>query len=409
MISLKGTLSASQKYSTIIAIVLGVMLGYFGPDWTDTVAKMVSDSFMRLLKFISLPIISLSLISTISGLDKSARVWALSKRVTFYTVLTTVISASFALLLYELVSPVNEVVKTVEKTANTHMCGSSYLDELLKIVPNNIIRPFVEDHVLGVFVIAILIGLAALSLPEKHRKPMHESFQRMFLLVMQLTKWIIKILPIAIIAFVSIFIKQFGQGFETGELAKYFTVITSANIIHASILLPLILLIHKIPVFKTFRGIAPALSLAFFSKSSSATMPSAIQYSEERLKVSPEISRFTFPLCTTINMNACAAFILTTVMFVAENHGVCFTFTTKLLWVGIATITAIGNAGVPMGCFFLSNALLTAFNVPVEIMGIILPFYGLLDMLESAVNIWSDTCVTVIVDKWWKNTGNISK
>lgn len=128
-------------------------------------------------------------------------------------------------------------------------------------------------------------------------------------------------------------------------------------------------------------------------------MPTAIECAEENLQVNPKIARFSFPLCTSINMNACAAFILITVLFVAQSHGVHFTMMEMISWIAIATITAIGNAGVPMGCFFIASALLTAMNVPITLMGIILPFYALLDMLESAINIWSDACVTMIVNE----------
>lgn len=74
------------------------------------------------------------------------------------------------------------------------------------------------------------------------------------------------------------------------------------------------------------------------------------------------------------------------------------TYATMALWVVVATVAAIGNAGVPMGCFFLSVSLLSSMNVPIELMGIILPFYGLIDMLETALNVWSDACVTKIVN-----------
>jgi Na+/H+-dicarboxylate symporter len=141
----------------------------------------------------------------------------------------------------------------------------------------------------------------------------------------------------------------------------------------------------------------PALSFAFFSKSSTAAMPTAIDCAENQLNVSPKVARFSFPLCTSINMNACAAFILITVMFIAQSQGVTFTYTDKITWIAIATIAAIGNAGVPMGCFFIASALLTTMNLPLTLMGIILPFYALLDMLESAINIWSDSCVTLAV------------
>jgi Na+/H+-dicarboxylate symporter len=75
-----------------------------------------------------------------------------------------------------------------------------------------------------------------------------------------------------------------------------------------------------------------------------------------------------------------------------------FTYVTTLkIWIFIATLAAIGNAGVPMGCFFLSGALLNTMNVPIEMMGIILPFYALLDMLESAINIWSDAVTALLL------------
>ena len=69
------------------------------------------------------------------------------------------------------------------------------------------------------------------------------------------------------------------------------------------------------------------------------------------------------------------------------------------LWVVIATIAAIGNAGVPMGCFFLSMSLLASMSVPITLMGLILPFYSLIDMLETALNVWSDSCVVKVVNE----------
>ena len=143
----------------------------------------------------------------------------------------------------------------------------------------------------------------------------------------------------------------------------------------------------------------PALSLAFFSKSSSAALPLAISCAENNLKLNPRIAGFSLPLCTTINMNACAAFILSTVLFVCMSNGLQFSVAELLGWVFVSTLAAIGNAGVPMGCFFLSSAILASMNVPLNLLGVILPFYSLIDMLESAINVWSDSCVTVMVEQ----------
>ena len=82
-----------------------------------------------------------------------------------------------------------------------------------------------------------------------------------------------------------------------------------------------------------------------------------------------------------------------------SSYGTTITLLEMVLWIGIATIAAIGNAGIPMGCYFLTSSLLVAMDYPLTIMGIILPFYALIDMLETALNIWSDSCVAAAVDK----------
>lgn len=98
-------------------------------------------------------------------------------------------------------------------------------------------------------------------------------------------------------------------------------------------------------------------------------------------------------------MNGCAAFILIAILFVSAEAGLYFTWPMMLFWVLIATLAAIGNASVPMGCYFLSSAFLIGMGIPIEVMGLILPIYSFIDMVETALNIWSDIAVTCIVNK----------
>lgn len=51
-----------------------------------------------------------------------------------------------------------------------------------------------------------------------------------------------------------------------------------------------------------------------------------------------------------------------------------------------------------MGCFFLTLSLMTGIGTPVAIMGIILPVYTIIDMIETAENVWSDSCVAAMTD-----------
>ena len=98
-------------------------------------------------------------------------------------------------------------------------------------------------------------------------------------------------------------------------------------------------------------------------------------------------------------MNGCAAFILVTSLFVLQNGGVALTLPVIAVWVLISVFSAIGNAGVPMGCYFLTLSLMSGVDAPIGILGIILPVYAVIDMIETAVNVWSDSCICAIVDK----------
>ena len=143
----------------------------------------------------------------------------------------------------------------------------------------------------------------------------------------------------------------------------------------------------------------PAVLMALFTKSSAATLPVTMDTAENRLGVKKNVARFVLPICTTINMNGCAAFILVTSLFVMQNGGTPITWTTILLWVFISVISAVGNAGVPMGCYFLTLSLMSGIGAPVAILGVILPIYTIIDMVETAENVWSDSCLAAIVDR----------
>jgi Na+/H+-dicarboxylate symporter len=154
------------------------------------------------------------------------------------------------------------------------------------------------------------------------------------------------------------------------------------------IILPGFLKLKGISPLKVVKAMYPALNVAFWSKSSAATLPLTMQCATERLGISQKTAGFSLPLCTAINMNGCAGFIIITVLFVAMSNGLVFSPFELGAWIFIATLTAIGNAGVPMGCYFLSLALLTAMNVPLNLMFVILPFYAFIDMVETAINVW---------------------
>ena len=402
-----GTCCApTRKLIFPIAVILGLSAGYFGNDLVFTGAETISNIFVNLLKLVSLPIAFLSIVSTISGMQGLDELKSLGKKVVKYTLLTTVLAAAVALFLFLVIDPVNSSLSHMPTVSESSLLKDAkstttdgYLKHLIEMVPSNFIQPFVEGNVISVLLLAILLSFAILSLPSDKRQTLHHFFASFYAAIMKITTWLVKLMPIAIFAFVTLFVRELNAGLELQHIGFYLACIVLANLIQAFIILPALLKFKGISPLKAAKAMAPALNLAFWSKSSSATLPVAIDCAEKRLNLSPAVSNFSLPLCTTINMNGCAAFILITVLFVSMTHGMAYSTPELIMWIFIATIAAVGNAGVPMGCFFLSSALLAAMDVPLYLLGIILPFYSLIDMLETSINVWSDSCVTAIVDK----------
>lgn len=393
----------SSWYKPNLFLALAVIAGIFSGLWphqaTTVAAETISDIFMNLLRLVSLPIIFLSIVATASSMESLSEIKLLGGKTVKYTVLTTVLAATLALFFYVVIDPVRTIPDNIVQMGTAATEGKGYLKHLMGVIPSNFLKPFVENNVIGVLILAILISFATISLPLENRQVLHKFFQSLFLAIMQLTKWIVMLMPIAIWGFVVLFIQELSSGLEMESLMLYLLVVVLANIVQATVILPILLKIKGINPFKLAKAMFPALSLAFFTKSSGATLPTAMQCATERAGITRKVASFSLPLCTSINMNGCAAFILTTVLFVSMSHGMTYTPIELVGWIFIATVAAVGNAGVPMGCYFLATAFLAAMDVPLYIMGIILPFYTFIDMLETSINVWSDASVTAIVDK----------
>jgi len=387
---------------TLVAMVAGVVTGWVDFSFLHESATVVSDLFLRLLRLISLPIIFLSIASTISGMKSFHEMRNMGRRVLTYTLGTTFLAATVALLLFIFIDPASGHATALVQSGGTEVVAKqgSYLSFAMNIIPSNFFQAFVESNVIGIAFIAFLLSLASLGLPKEQKDFVHKLFSSLFALVLKVTRVIITLMPLAIWAFVTLLVRDLLQNYDHfNQLMLYLVCIIGANVIQGVVVLPIMLKLKGVSPLKTFKGMSKALTVAFFTKSSNATLPVALNSAENNLKVSPKVSNFSMPLCSVINMNGCAAFILISVLFVSTLHGIAFTGLELVAWIFFASIAAVGNAGVPMGCFFLASAFLIGMDVPLYMMGLILPFYTILDMIETALNVWSDSCITVVVDK----------
>ena len=382
------------------ALVVGAAMGMAQVGWLDSMMAFVANVYTRLFQLLAVPTIVLAVITTLSTLGAQKDSGRIFRTALKYTVLTTLSAAAVGLILYIIVAPGNLPEGVVGASGTSEIAAysqKSYADHFLSVVPNNIVRPFLEGNVLSLILIAFAVGMAFSRM--KRTEGVEAVLKLLFgiqELLFHLIHWLIWTLPLGILAFSAQLASQLTTGVATESLGKYILVIIGGNCIQFFVVLPLFLLARGLNPVHVLSKMMPAVLMALFTKSSAATLPVTMETAEKQLGVSQRVARFVLPICTTVNMNGCAAFILVTSLFVMQNGGIELTLPTMLLWLLLSVVSAIGNAGVPMGCFFLTLSLMSGIGAPVAIMGIILPVYTIIDMIETAENVWSDSCVAAM-------------
>ncbi|MCR5712074.1 MAG: dicarboxylate/amino acid:cation symporter [Prevotella sp.] len=390
-----------QMLVWIGALIVGAILGLLQTGWLDDVMNFVATIYVRLFQLLAVPTIVLAVATTLTSLGKGQEAGRIFRHTISYTLLTTIVAAAVGLLLYVVIAPGQLDIKTVETDSplSTPSTQLSYIDHLLTVIPNNIVKPFLEGNVLSLLLLAAAIGIALARMPETEQKTVVVKFLHGLQdLLFMMIRGLIWTLPVGIVAFAAQLSAQLNAGVIADSLGKYVAVVLGGNLLQFFVVLPLFLLLRGLNPIRTLSKMMPAVLMALFTKSSAATLPVTMETAEQRLGVQSKVARFVLPICTTINMNGCAAFILVTSLFVMQQGGITLTWTTMLSWLLISVVSAIGNAGVPMGCYFLTLSLMSGINAPVAVLGIILPIYTIIDMVETAVNVWSDSCVCAMTD-----------
>ena len=393
--------SNKQLYFWIAALIIGGILGMLGNGTINEMCDFVATIFTRLFQFIAVPTIALAVITTLASLGAEKNTGKIFVRTITYTLLTTFAASFVALALYIIIAPGNLPSDLIGAAAGAtkKYASLSYYNHFLNVVPNNMVRPFLEGNVLSVLSIAGAVGMGIACAPKNENREVVLKFvYGLQEVLFTMIRGLMKVLPIGIVAFAAQLSAQIEAGVIVGALGKYMAVVMGGNFIQMFIVLPLFLLARGLNPIDVFRKMSPALAVALFTKSSAATLPVTLASAEMNLKARKEVTRFVLPICTTINMNGCAAFILVTSLFVLQNGGVELTMGTILTWVCISVFAAVGNAGVPMGCYFLTLSLVSSMGAPVGVMGIILPIYAVIDMIETAENVWSDSTVCAMTN-----------
>ncbi len=362
----------------------------------------MGDLFLRALKMLIIPLILSSLISGITSIGTGTNLGRLGLKTFSYYIMTSVFAIVTGLVFVNLIKPgigtdlnfQQEVGGLVEKQR-------SLKEILLEIVPTNIFEAFAENQMLSIIFFAILFGFFITKINDKNKKLLSNIFTSVFEVMMKITLFIIRFTPLGIFGIVAkVVADQDDLGALMSRMGLYMGTVIAALAVHFLITLPLIVrFIGKANIFKHFKNMSTPLLTAFSTSSSGATLPLTIEAVEDKSGISNKISSFTLPLGATVNMDGTALYECVAAIFIAQAYGVDLTIIQQVIIVVTALLASIGAAAIPMAGLVMITVILTAVNLPLEGVGLILAVDRILDMFRTATNVWSDSCGAVVIAK----------
>lgn len=402
--------SLGLSVKVLIALALGIVAGiivYTLPQglFRDTVLingvfQLVGQIFLRSIMMLVVPLVFVSLVTGAASMGDVKKLGRVGVKTIGFYLGTTAVAIIIALVLGFVFKPGigldMSAIEAVEVTVGG--VKTPIVQILYEMIPRNPIQAMAEGNMLQIIVFALLTGVGLSLLGEKG-KYLINLFENFNELIMKLVSIVMLFAPIGVFGLIA---KTFATVGYAGllPLAKYILVVYLGLAIHAFFVYGSLFKIFTGLSIKTFyRKFFPAMSVAFSTASSGATLPVSLDIAENQLGISKDIAAFTIPLGATINMDGTAIMQGVATLFIAQVYGIELTLGMMITVVLTATLASIGTAGVPGAGAIMLTLVLQSIGLPLEGIGLIMGVDRLVDMARTAINVTGDAVCTTIIAK----------
>ncbi len=382
-----------------IGLALGIIAGlcFMGaPDIAVNYIKPFGTIFLNLIKFIVVPIVFFSIICGVISMKDIRKVGSVGVKTIVYYLCTTAVAIVIGLILANLFKGLFPVlsVSNLEYEAKE---APSIMQTIVDIFPSNIISPFASATMLQVIVASLFFGFGIILAGEKGEafgKFMESANE----VSMKIMSFIIALSPIGVFCLIAPVVAENGPKI-LGSLAIVLLVAYLGYILHAVIVYSsTVKAMGGVSPLKFFKGMMPAMMMAFSSASSVGALPLNMECSE-KLGARKDIAAFTLPLGATINMDGTAIYQGVCAIFIAACFGISLTLPQQATIILTATLASIGTAGVPGAGMIMLAMVLQSVGLPVEGIALVAGIDRIFDMGRTTVNITGDAACAIIVSK----------
>lgn len=375
-------------------------------------ASTVGEIFVRLITLVMVPLVIASLVVGISTLGDPKKLGRIGLRAFLFFFCSTAVAVSLGLGAANVIRPGERLAPEraaelqqlyaseaeAKKNTAADVKRSWSIFELLKsVVAKNPIDAAAKGEMLPVITFAMLLGIAAVLLPEEKNRAFLAFMASLNEVMLKMVEVVMWTAPVGVAALMTKVILASGLGI-LATLAFYGLTVVLGLAIHGLAVYPLaVRLFTPVRAFDFLRALREVHLTAFSTSSSAATLAVNLKACEERLSVPPRIAGFVLPLGATLNMDGTALYQGVAAVFIAQVYGIDLDLPAQLSMVLTATLASIGAAPVPGAGMVMLAVIMAPLGIPLEGLALIFGIDRLLDMCRTVVNVTGDAACTVIV------------
>ena len=369
----------------LIAIALGVGLGFIAPAWMVRLFLTFNGIFSQFLGF-AIPLIIVGLVApAISDIGKTAgKMLLLTVGIAYgSTVFAGIVSYLTGATLFPGIIQSGATLQEVASAAELAPYFTVTIPPLM--------------NVMTALILAFTLGLGLAALDSHTLKDAIHDFEQV--IIKTIKSAIIPLLPLYIFG---IFLNMTYVGQVFSILTVFIKIIGIIFLIHIGILILQFAIaggFAKKNPFKLLWTMMPAYFTALGTQSSAATIPVTLEQTRKN-GVSEEVAGFAIPLCATIHMSGSTLKIVACALALMIMQGMPYDFGMFFGFICMLGITMVAAPGVPGGAIMASLGLLQSMlGFDQEAQALMIALYIAMDSFGTACNVTGDGAIALIVDR----------
>lgn len=388
-------LSIKILIGLVLGIIGGLIAGPTAVPWMKVWIAPIGTIFINLIKMVIVPVVLASIVAGVASIGDVKKLGRVGVKIMVFYLATTAFAVAIGLMFGTLMQPGKGLTIPAGAKAASKL-APPLQDVLVNIIPSNPFVAMEKGDMLQIIVFAIFLGIGITMVGAK-AKPVDDFFNGLAEVTYKIIDMIMNFAPFGVFALMMPVVAVNGPKVLL-PLASVVAAMYIASIVHAVVVYSgTVATLGGMSPVKFFKGIAPAMLVAFSTCSSGATLPVTLKCTQENLGVRKDVSSFCLPLGATVNMDGTAIYCGLAALFVAQAYGIELNAGQYMTIILTGTLASIGAAGVPGAGLIMLTLVLTSVGLPIEGVALIAGIDRVLDMARTTLNITGDAAGCVVV------------